>query len=239
MISSPPAASPKLERQHLARLGDKLVEQADGVAQRAGRLPGDKLQRLRLGLNALMRDNQVQPLDDLPQCDAPEVKPLTARWDRLWHLVNLGGGQHKDGMCGWFFNGLEQRVERRAGEAMHLVNDVHLVLALVGRKSDALTQLAHVIDAGVRRGIDLDQVEEAALVDGLAVAAFIAGAHGRVVVQAVDGLGQQAGHRRLASAARPGEKVSVPHAPADQRIAQCVGHVLLPHDIFKCHRAPA
>ncbi len=53
------------------------------------------------------------------------------------------------------------------------------------------------------------RVKEAAAVDGLAILAFIAGAGAEVIVQAVDGFGQQSGGRGFTCAARPGKQVGV------------------------------
>ena len=75
-----------------------------------------------------------------------------------------------------FFQRLEQRVEGAAAEAMHFVDDVDFVLPLAGREGDLVAQVAHVVDAGMGRRVDLDQVEVAPFVDGDAGGALVAGA---------------------------------------------------------------
>ena len=63
---------------------------------------------------------------------------------------------------------LQQGVEGGDGEHVDFVDDVDLVAPLAGGEVDLLAQQANVVDAGVAGGVDLDQVEEAGLVDGVA-----------------------------------------------------------------------
>jgi hypothetical protein len=58
---------------------------------------------------------------------------------------------------------------------VHFVDDVDLVAAARRRVGGVLQQLAHLVDLGVGRGVDLDEVHEAAAVDFLAGAAGAAG----------------------------------------------------------------
>ena len=110
---------------------------------------------------------------------------------------------------------------------MDFIDDVDLKLALGRRKIDFVAQVAHIIHAGVGCGVNLDQVEKIALIDTLAVLAVVAGAPGRVFVQAVDRLGQQARHGRLASAARPGKEVSMPHPVGTDGILESLNDMFL------------
>ncbi len=122
-------------------------------------------------------------------------------------------------MRGRLFQRLKQGIEGGGGEHVHFVDDIDLVTPLVGGKVDLVAQVAHVVDAGVGGGVDLDQVQEAPLEDGLAVRALAAGTGSQVIVQAVDRLGQDARQGGLAGAARPGEQVGV--RPACRQPGRC------------------
>ncbi len=201
-----------LQGDRLGRVGHHLVQQADAVPHGAGALPSDQLQHLRLDAELFRRRDVAQKGGHVHDRHPPKLKRQAAAQDRLRHFFQFGRRQNEDGVVGWFFQGLEQRIEGCAGKAVHLVDDVDLVLPFAGRKGDLVTQLTHVVHASVGGGVDLDQVQVAGLVDGNTVSALVAGPLRRVLVQAVDRLGQQAGGGGLAGAARPAEQVSVADA---------------------------
>ena len=76
----------------------------------------------------------------------------------------------------------------------------------------ALDELAHRVDAVVRRGVELDEVEERARRDGCAVLALAARLAVGAEVEAVERAGEDARGGGLAGAARPGEEVRVADA---------------------------
>jgi hypothetical protein len=100
---------------------------------------------------------------------------------------------------------LEQRVERRLAEHVHLVDEVHLVAAARRRVLGVVDEVAHVVDAGMRGGVDLEQVHEAALVD-LPARRALAARRGADALFAVEALGDDARERGLADAARAGQQ---------------------------------
>jgi hypothetical protein len=104
-----------------------------------------------------------------------QVELEAAGQHRHRHLLGIGGGQDEDDVAGRFLQGLQHGVEGAAWRAVHLVDDVDLVAAGGGRVLGVLDHLAHVVDAGVGGGVDLDQVDEAAAVDLLAGGADAAG----------------------------------------------------------------
>ena len=102
-----------------------------------------------------------------------------------------------------------------ARQHVHFVDQVDLVAAARRRVLHVVEQLARVVDLGARGRVDLDQVDEAALVDLAAGAALAAGlrADARLAVQR---LGEDARDRRLADAARAGEQERVVDAAASR-----------------------
>ena len=112
---------------------------------------------------------------------------------------------------------------------MDLIDDKHAVTPCLRRDAHLLGQVADVVHAVVGRGIQLVDVVGALLVERLARRALVAGlALGRGMLT-VDGLGENAGTRRLAHAARATEQVGVSQPAAGNRRLQCVGQRLLSH----------
>ena len=114
---------------------------------------------------------------------------------------------------------------------MDLVHDINLVIASHGGEVHAADDgLAHVVDAGVGRGVNLDDVRVAALGDELA---FFAGAVGQMprALAAEQGLCEDARHRGLARAARAAEEIGMAHRLLDHRTLQRRHHMLLANHV--------
>ena len=101
--------------------------------------------------------------------DAAQIEALAARQHRHRHLADFGGGENELGVRRRLFQRLEQRVEGRARQHVHFVEDVDLVARAHRRVADGVVDLAHVVDAVVRGGVHLQHVEVPALDDRLAV----------------------------------------------------------------------
>ena len=114
---------------------------------------------------------------------------------------------------------------------MDFVNNIDFKASLVGREIDLIAEVTDVFNAGVGSGIDLDQVEKAALVDRQAVIALITRTGAEVLFQAVDRLGKDAGDRGFTGAARPGEQIGMPLLTGSNRVAQGDHNVLLADDL--------
>jgi len=132
---------------------------------------------------------------------------------------------------------LEQRVERRRGEHVDLVDDVDLVATHRGRVVDAGDDLlAHVVHAGAGGRVELYHVRVLA---GGDEAALLAGAVGQGcrAPLAHERLGQDARHRGLSRAARTAEQVRVTGAALEHGALQGLDHVRLAHDLIERLRA--
>jgi hypothetical protein len=88
-------------------------------------------------------------------------------------------------------------------------------------------QLAGVVDLGARGGVDLDEIDEAALVDFAARAHNPAGIRTHAAL-AVQRFRENARDRGLADAAGTGEQERVVDLAAVERVAQGAQHMLLP-----------
>ena len=131
---------------------------------------------------------------------------------------------------------LQQRVPGGLGELVRLVEDVDLVPPLRRLQHDALADLADVVDPALRGGVHLDDVQRGAVRDRDAGVADLVGGRRRAL-HAVERLGEDAGHRRLAGPARPGEQVRLPNLVVLERVSQRPHDLLLPDDVIEVLRA--
>jgi len=139
---------------------------------------------------------------DLLQGDALELVALAARQDRGGDLVGLRGGEDEDDVGRRLLERLQKRVEGLLGEHVDFVDDVDLVARRRGGEFHVLPELADLVDAPVGRPVDLADVHGAAFRDLPAVRAGVAGDLGGALL-AVEGLGQDAGHRGFSTPRGP------------------------------------
>ena len=190
---------------------DELFERGERVAHAAFGPMRDEVERLALELHAFRHAHRAQTRHERLLRDAPEVEALAARVDRLGHLLRIGGGEDEHHVARRLLERLQQRVERRRGQHVHLVDDVDLVAPARGGELHAADDLlAHILHAGAARGVQFVDVGMLAGGDHRAVVAGAVG-FGRGAVLAQKRLGQQTRRRGLARAARAGEQVGVAH----------------------------
>ena len=159
-----------------------------------------------------------------------EVEPLAPPDDGRRHLVRLGGRQHEPHAGRRLLEDLQQRVERLARQPLRLVDDVDLLAAHRRRRRGAFAELTGILDAAVRRGVDLDDVQVLALADGDALPADTARL-GRRALLAVDHLRQDPGRGRLAGPSRAAEQERVVQAVLADGAGQGTDDVVLPQHL--------
>ena len=208
------------------------IQNGQRIAQGTVSQAGDQLRAVRCQFQVLFPGDILHPLCDVLRPDAGKIIPLAAGQDGGRHLLDLGGGQNKNDMGRRFFQRLEQRIEGRRGQHVHLVDDVYLILAGAGGVGSLIPQVADIVHAVVGCGVHLHHIQNAAVVDALADLAFAAGV-AVLRVQAVDRLGKDLGTGGLAGAAHAGEQVGVAHTAGGDLIAQGRHDTALTHYIFK------
>ena len=120
---------------------------------------------------------------------------------------------------------------------MHLVDNIDLALATHGSVTSARNNLfSHVINTGVRGGVNLEDVWMLTGSNQLTVLASAVGQMTRCLVTK-DGLCQQASHSGLACAARPAEQVCVTKFLLQDRSLKGADHMLLANYLLKRLRA--
>ena len=122
---------------------------------------------------------------------------------------------------------------------MDFIDDEDLLLVADRHDGQARDDhFAHVIDAGMRGGIDLEHVHVAAFRDfaaGIADAARVGGG----AVGAVEHARQDAGRRGLADTARPGEHERLRNPTARHRVAKRLGDGALADHLIERLGPPA
>ena len=216
---------------HAAAVGDRLVEHGEPVAHRA--VGGARQQRQRLGrdLDLFGRGDTGEVLDQNVVRHTLEVEALAAAQHRHRHLADLGGGEQELHMRRRLFKRLQQGVEGLLRQHVHFVDDVDLVAGRDGAVAHAFDQFAHVVDAGARGRVHLDDIDVAVLGDGLAVVADAARIDRRAALavgaDAVECPGDDAGGRGLADAAHARKHEGVGDAAGGDGVAQGAHHCFL------------
>ena len=211
---------------------ERLVEERQRVARRAAGAAGDEVERLGVGLDALAGQDVGEVAHELVVRQQRELEVLRARPDRRQHLLRIGGREHEHHVRGRLLERLQQRVRGRRREHVHLVDDVDLAPARGAHaEMHALDEVAHRVDPVVGRGVELDEIEERARGDRLAVLALAAGLAVGAELEAVERPGEDAGGGGLAGAARAREQVRVAGAVFAHRVAQRVRDVALADEL--------
>ena len=122
-------------------------------------------------------------------------------------------------------------------EHVHLVDDEDAVLAGRGGVADGLDQLAHVVDAGAARGVDLLHVGRGAARRSRGTAAHSPQGVVRRALLAVQAAREDAREGGLADAARARQQDRVGHARRADRVAQRRRDVRLARHLVEALRA--
>src|SRR5438309_782593 len=209
--------------------GDDHVEHALSISERPLRVAGDRVECGRVRAELLLLDDLRELRDDPLVRDPPEVEALGAGDDRRRDLLRLRRGEDEHRVRRRLLEGLQERIERLGRELVGLIDHIHLVLPLRRGETDLVAEVAHLIDAAVRRRVDLDEVQEAAVADRDAGLAPIAGL-AVLGIGAVHCLRDQPGDRGLSRAPDSRQEVGVSHLTTSDRVPERARHVLLTDD---------
>ena len=202
---------------------DQAFEDAQAVTHRTVGHAGHAGDRDVVGGDRLGLEHRPQVVGDPRDRDRPEVEPLAAALDRRKHLVRLGRAQDELHVRRRLLHGLQQRIERRRGEHVDLVDDVDLVRRPRRQHAGVGDQVPGILHAVVARAVDLDDVEVLSTQDR--------GLLGIVAGRGVQRPGEDPGHRRLPDAAGAAEEVGVGGPVLLDRPLEGVGDRLLSHDL--------
>ena len=212
-----------------------LVEQRKAVAHAAVGKAAKKLRRVRREADALLLRDIGEALGDRVAVEPPEAVALAAGEDRGKNFMELRCCENEHEMLRRLLQNFQQRVERRFGEHVHLVDDVHALAYCGGREDCLVAQHAHIVHAVVGRRIQLDHVENGAVLNAAAGVALVAGVSVHRVL-AVDRLGENARAGRFARAAGADKKIGVAKPSGTHLGLERFGDERLPHHIVKGFR---
>ena len=167
--------------------------------------------------------------------DAPQIEALAARHDRRQHFLRFGGGKHELHVRRRFLERLEQGIERRRGEHVHLVDDVDFERRRSRRIQAGLAQLTHLFDPVVAGTVNLEHIDRSSLGD-LDALGIVIGEIDFGAVDAIQALGKNPCQGRLARAARTTEQICVCNALSADGIGQRLADVILADDITEALR---
>ena len=172
---------------------------------------------------------------------AAQVEALAAGQDRDRDFADFGRGEDELRMRRRLFQRLQEAVERRLRQHVHLVHDEDAVARGGGLVADRLDNLADVVDAGVRGRVHFKHVDMAAFHDRLAVNAKLLDIERGPVRHAgplvIERARQDAGGGRLADAAHAGQHVGLRDPVHLERIAERPDHDVLADEVFEAPRA--
>ena len=214
--------------------GDQLVQQRQGVANRATARAHDERQHASLDLDLLTLGQLLHILEHLGWRHEPERVVVGARADRADDLFGFGGREDELDVLWRLFNNLEQGVESLRCDHMRFVEDKDLV-AVPGRcEHGPFAQVSGVVDTIVAGRVDLDDIQRAAAVarqldTGRADTARGVGR----TFDAVEAAGEDARRGRLAATARTAKQIGVVDAVGAQCRHQRIRHLRLPDQFGK------
>ena len=212
-----------------------LVEQRKAVAHAAVGKAAQKLRRIRREVDPLLLRNIGEALGNRIAVKPPEAVTLTAGQNRGKHFVEFRRRKDKHEVLRRLFQNFQQRVERRFGEHMHLVNDVHALAHRSRREDRLVAQHAHIVHAVIGRRVQLDHVENGAVLYTAAGVALVAGIPVHRML-AVNRFGENARAGRFARAAGADKKIGVAKPSGTHLGLERFGDERLPHHIVKGFR---
>ena len=118
---------------------------------------------------------------------------------------------------------------------MHFVDDVNLVAAGSRPVSNGFPQGPYVVDAGVARGVDFDEIQEALAPHAETVSAAVAGLRLNAL-EAVNRSGKNAGNRGLTGAPIAGKHIRVIHPVVSERVLKNSDHMALTNNVAELLR---
>ena len=188
-------------------------------------------------LHVLLRGNVLKILRDHRAVKPLEAVPLAAGKYRGGNLLKLRRREDEHQMLRRLLKDLEQGVESRSREHVHLVDDVHALFHGGRREHGLVPQRADIVNAVIGCRVQLHHVEYRPVRDAAAGGADAAGAAVHRML-AVHRAGEDARTGGLARAARADKDVSVGEPTGHHLVFQRLGYVLLSDDLIKDLRPP-
>jgi hypothetical protein len=198
---------------------DRLVEKAQAVAKASTRGLADLHQGGLLERDLFRAEHVLEVARDELRAERLQVELEASRQDRHRKALRIRGGEDELHVLGRLFERLQHRIERMPRKHVHLVDDVDLEAPGRRHVLGGIEKLAHLVHLGIRRGIHLEEVDEAPGVD-LGARPALSARMCRDSGLAVDRLGENPRERGLADSTRSRKEICVVQALRLERIHQ-------------------
>ena len=209
-----------------------LIQQGLGIPHAAFSRPDDVVQGAVPDRDAFAFGDHAEMFLYFLRGNRPEDELLTPRKDRRRQLVALGRGHDERDVVGGFFKNLQQGVEGGRREHVHFVDDEYLEAVPGRRVTGVLAKLPDAVHAGVRRGVDFEDVDRRSTGDLVARGTFVARRRGGPF-RAVQRLCQQPRRGGLSHTPGSTEQVGMPGPVHLDRVLQRLDDGFLPDDLFE------
>lgn len=133
-------------------------------------------------------------------------KMLATADNRHREFVGFGCGQNKSSPRWWFFQRLQQGVERFPGKHVGFINNENLVSSLHGSISNSFPKAARIVNTPVGSAVYFHYIHMIALSDAATLLTLVAGFGYRSML-AIQGLGEDTGNSRFPHAARSAQQI--------------------------------
>ena len=218
----------------------RLVEKRQRVAHRSLGSAGDGCDRLGLGGDGFLFADRAQMRSKRFRRHPPQVKALASRQDGDRNLADLGSGKDELHIVGRLFKRFQERVEGALRHHVNLVDDIDLEARRDRTITDPLDDLAGVIDAGMRGGVNLQNIDVSGGGDGLAGLTDPARLQRRLTIaigtDTVQPAGQKTRGRGLAHTANAGQHKGMCQPPERERVAKRADQRFLADQLRKAFR---
>ena len=223
----------RLLRNDTAAVNGELLKRRQSVTHATARMTNNKINSCVFVGKALVFADVDQVLCHLISGNGAEVKTLHAGQNSCKNFLRIGGAHDKRHVRRRLLQRFEQGIKCRRGKHVHLVDNVDLAFAAHGSVTSARNNLfSHVINAGVRSGVNLKDVWMLTSSNQLAVLASAIRQMTRSLV-AEDSFCQQTSHSGLACAAGSAEQVCVAELLLQNRSFKGANHMLLANYLLK------
>ena len=220
--------------QLLAGAGEQLIQDGQRVTRRTATRADNQRVDVLIHHNTLFGHHALKQLPHRSRREQAERVIVRTGTDGGQDFLRLRGGEDEDEVLWRLLHNLQQRVVAGCGNHVRLINDEHAVARLSRRKQRTFAQVTHVLDAAVRRRVQLHHIQVAGAARGQRhTRRTLTTRRGRRPMHTVQRTRKDARGRRLAATTRTREQVRVRDTPVIQRGGQRSGHLLLADDLTK------
>ena len=217
-----------------AGAGEQLIQDGQRVTRRTATRADNQRVDVLIHHNTLFGHHALKQLPHRSRREQAERVIVRTGTDGGQDFLRLRGGEDEDEVLWRLLHNLQQRVVAGRGNHVRLINDEHAVARLSRRKQRTFAQVTHVLDAAVRRRVQLHHIQVAGAARGQRhTRRALTTRRGRRPMHTVQRTREDTRRRCLAAATRTREQVRVRDTPVIQRGGQRSGHLLLADDLTK------